>query len=131
MVPAPPVSAVQARHALLGMCFVAGAAAMLLPAIGTLFFKLLFGFLPFLWYCRDRDAHGRRKSLSRNLGIILLPFITVPWYLMRHQPMRGKVRGLLRFAGYVALMLVCAIAGVLVLALVAGMLDMEMTFDDV
>ena len=131
MVPAPPVSALQARRALLGMSFVAGAAAMVLPAVGTLLFKLLFGFLPFLWYCRDRDANGRRKSLSRNLGIILLPFITVPWYLMRHQPPKGKMRGLLRFLGYVALMLVCALAGVLLLALVAGLFDMELTFDDV
>lgn len=131
MVPAPPVSALQARRALRGMCFFAGTAALLLPNAGALLFKLLFGFLPFLWYCRDRDATGRRKSLSRNLGIILLPFITVPWYLMRHQPPKRKMRGLLRFLAYVALMLVCALAGVLLLALVAGLFDMELAFDDV
>lgn len=95
------------------------------PRGGLLAMNLLSSFLIFLWYCRERDAAGRRRSLLRNLGVIMLPFIAIPWYLMRHQPPRGKLRALLRFVGFVALMLLAGLAGALATALLAGLLGLH------
>jgi hypothetical protein len=114
------MTAAQARYALLALFFCATLIELVSPRGGLLALNILFSFLTFLWYCRDRDAHGRRRSLGRNIGVILLPFITIPWYAMRHQPLRGKLRALLRFLGFVGLMLVAVVAGALMTALVAG-----------
>jgi hypothetical protein len=119
------MTAAQARHALLVLFFCATLIELAAPRGGLLALNVLFSFLTFLWYCRDRDAHGRRRSLGRNIGIILLPFITIPWYVMRHQPLRGKLRALLRFAGFIGLMLVAALVGTLLTALLAGMLGID------
>ena len=121
----PPVTAAQARYALLAVFACATLAELASPLGSLLAINVVSSFLIFLWYCRDRDAHGRRRSLGRNLGIILLPFIIIPWYLMRHLPWRGKARALLRFIGFVGLMLLAAVAGGMVTALVAGLLGMD------
>lgn len=125
MIPPPPVSAKQARYAVLGVFFCGALIELVSPLGGLLALNLLSSFFIFLWYCRDRDAAGRRRSLLRNLGVILLPFIAIPWYLMRHQPMRGKVRALLRFLGFIGLMLLAGLAGALVTALISGLLGMD------
>jgi len=125
MPPAPPVSTAQARVALLAVFFFGTTLELLAPLLALLVLNVLSSFFIFLWYCRDRDATGRRQSLARNLGVILLPFITVPWYLMRREPPRRKLRALLRFVGFVGLMLVAALAGALLTALIAGLLGME------
>ncbi|WP_332877086.1 hypothetical protein [Massilia sp. S19_KUP03_FR1] len=122
---APPVSAVQARYALLGVFFFSTSIELFAPLAALLVLNLLSSFCIFLWYCRDRDATGRRRSLGRNIGIILLPFIAVPWYLMRRQPLRGKARALLRFVGFVGLMMSAGLAGALLTALIAGLLGMD------
>ena len=121
MAPAPPVSAAQARYALLAVFFFGTMLELFAPLLALLVLNVLSSFFIFLWYCRDRDATGRRKSLGRNIGVILLPFITVPWYLMRPEPLPGKMRALLRFVGFVGLMLAAALAGALVTALIAGL----------
>lgn len=122
---APPVSARQARHLLLALCFCVSVVEVVLPLASLLALNVLFSFLTFLWYCRDRDATGRRRSWSRNIGVLMLPFITIPWYLMRHQPLRGRVRGLLRFVGYLGLMVLAILAGALVAAMLSGMLGID------
>lgn len=122
---APPVSALQARHALLALCFCISMSEVVLPLASLLALNVLFSFLTFLWYCRDRDATGRRRSLGRNIGVLLLPFITIPWYLMRHQPLRGRVRGLLRFIGYLGLMVLAVLAGALAAAMLSGLLGID------
>lgn len=123
--PAPPVSAAQARCALLAVFFFGASLELFAPLAAVLALNVLSSFLIFLWYCRDRDAGGRGRSLARNIGVILLPFVAVPWYLMRRQPLRGKVRALLRFAGFVGLMLSAGLAGALLTALFAGLLGMD------
>jgi hypothetical protein len=125
MAPAPPVSAAQARYALLAVFFFGTMLELFAPLLALLVLNVLSSFFIFLWYCRDRDATGRRASLARNIGVILLPFITVPWYLMRREPLRGKLRALLHFVGFIGLMLAAALAGALLTALVAGLLGME------
>ncbi|MDQ2823506.1 MAG: hypothetical protein M3Y65_24530 [Pseudomonadota bacterium] len=122
---APPVSALQARHMLLALCFCVSMGEVVLPLASLLMLNVLFSFLTFLWYCRDRDAHGRRRSWGRNLSVLLLPFIAIPWYLMRHQPLRGRVRGLLRFLGYLGLMVLAILAGALVAAMLSGILGID------
>lgn len=122
---APPVSALQARHALLALCFCISMSEVVLPLASLLALNVLFSFLTFLWYCRDRDATGRRRSLGRNIGVLLLPFVTIPWYLMRHQPLRGRVRGLLRFIGYLSLMVLAVLAGALAAAMLSGLLGID------
>jgi hypothetical protein len=119
------MTATQARHALLALFFCATLIELAAPRGGLLALNILFSFLTFLWYCRDRDAHGRRRSLARNIGIILLPFLAIPWYVMRHQSLRGKVHALLRFVGFIGLMLAAALMGALLTALGAGMFGVD------
>ena len=123
--PPPPVTAKQARYALLVVFFCGTFIEMVAPMAGLLFLNVASSFCIFLWYCRVRDAAGRHRSLLRNLGVIMLPFIAIPWYMMRRQPLRGKVRALLRFSGFVGLMLLAGLAGALVTAMIAGLMGME------
>jgi len=123
--PAPPMSALQARRALLAVFFFGSLAELASPLGSLLAINFLSSFLIFLWYCRDRDAGGRRRSWSRNLGVILLPFIAIPWYLMRHLPWRGKARALLRFIGFVGAMMLAVAVGAAITALVAGLLGLD------
>ena len=125
MLPATPVSATQARYALLAVFFFGTLMELFAPLVALLVMNFLSSFLIFLWYVRDRDATNRSKSLTRNLGVILLPFITIPWYLMRPEPLRGKLRMLMRFIGFVGLMTVAALVGALLTAMVAGLLGMS------
>lgn len=125
MEPPPPVTAVQARWALLAVFFCAAFLELAAPQAGTATVNVLASFLMFLWYCRDRDATGRQRSLARNIGVIALPFLTVPVYLMRHRPWRGQVRALLRFIGYVLLMVLAALLGTLAAALLAGLFGLH------
>jgi hypothetical protein len=122
---APPVSAAQARYGVLAVFFFGTTLELILPDAGLLALNILSSYSIFLWYCRDRDATGRRRSLLRNLGVILLPFVAVPLYLMRHRPWRQKVRALLRFMGFLGLILLAGLAGALITALVAGMLGVS------
>jgi hypothetical protein len=119
------VSAAQARYALLTVFFFGTAFELFAPLLALLVLNVLSSFFIFLWYCRNRDATGRRKSLARNIGVILLPFITIPWYLMRREPWRRKMYALLRFLGFSGMMLVAALAGALLTALIAGLLGMD------
>ena len=123
--PAPPVSVAQARYGVLAVFFFGTFIELILPDAGLLALNTLSSFSIFLWYCRDRDATGRGRSLLRNLGVIMLPFIAVPVYLMRHRPWRQKVRAFVRFLGFLGLILLAGLAGALMTALVAGMLGVS------
>ena len=119
------MSALQARYALLAVLFFGTSLELLAPVAALAALNILSSFLIFLWYCRDRDATGRRRSLARNIGVILLPFVTIPWYLMRPQPLRKKLPALLRFVGFVGLMLAAGLAGALLTAMLAGLFGMD------
>lgn len=123
--PAPPVSAAQARYGVLAVFFFGTTLELILPDAGLLALNILSSYSIFLWYCRDRDATGRRRSLLRNLGVILLPFVAVPLYLMRHRPWRQKVRALLRFTGFGGLIILSGLAGALATAVLAGLLGLH------
>ena len=104
---APPVSARQALWLQLALWFGLAFAppAVVAPS------SLLINFLMFLWYCRVRDAQGRRKSLGRNIAMLCAPMVAAPVFLMRHLPWRGKLRALLRFVGFVVLLMIASVAG--------------------
>lgn len=123
--PAPPVSVAQARYGVLAVFFFGTIIELVLPNAGLLALNVLSSYSIFLWYCRDRDATGRRRSLLRNLGVIMLPFVAVPVYLMRHRPWQQKVRALLRFMGFGGLIMLSALAGALAAAVVAGLLGLH------
>jgi hypothetical protein len=125
ILPAPPVNAVQARYALLAVFFFGTLLELFAPLLALLLMNFLSSFLIFLWYCRDRDATGRRKSLARNIGVILAPFVAIPWYLVRGAPPGGKIRALLRFGGFLGAMIAAALAGAVLTALIAGLLGVD------
>jgi len=122
---APPLSAAQARYALLAVFFFGTTLELLAPLLALLALNMLSSFFIFLWYCRDRDATGRKKSLVRNIGVILAPFVAIPWYLVRGAPRGGKIRALLRFAGFLGAMAAAALSGAVFTALIAGLLGID------
>jgi len=125
MIPPPPVTVKQARHAVLAVFFCGTFIELVSPLGGLFVLNVASSFSIFLWYCRDRDATGRRRSLLRNLAVIMLPFIALPLYVTRHRPWRQKVRPLLRLAGFVGLIMLAGLAGALATALLAGLLGMH------
>jgi hypothetical protein len=80
----------------------------------------LFSFISFVWYCRDSDAHGYRRSLMRNIGFIFVSIVFVPCYLVRSRAAGQKWWALLRLAGFGMLMLIASAAGMLLLALMTA-----------
>jgi hypothetical protein len=72
---------------------------------------LLFSFTAFVWYCRDSDARGYRRSLMRNIGFNSFALVFVPYYIVRSRAAGQKGRALLRFAGFGMLMLVATLIG--------------------
>lgn len=119
------LTAKQARYAVLAVVFCGTSIELFAPNAGLLILNVLSSFFIFLWYCRKRDEAGRRRSLARNLGVILLPFIAIPVFLTRGVPFPDKLRALARFAGFIVLMLLAGLAGAVVTAMLAGLFGME------
>lgn len=92
------------------------------PALWELLDAFLFSFTAFVWYCRDSDARGYRRSLMRNIGFIFAGVLFVPYYLVRSRAAGQKWRALFRLAGFLVLMLMAALIGMLATALMAGAL---------
>lgn len=72
---------------------------------------LVFSFLTFLWYRRDSDQYGYRRSRGLNVAIILLTPFAVPYYLLRSRPAGHKLRALLKCAGFALLIVLSAALG--------------------
>ena len=77
----------------------------------------VFSFTAFVWYCRDSDAQGYRRSLMRNIGFIFVAVLFVPYYLVRSRAPGQKWRALLRLAGFLLLMLLATGIGMLLTGL--------------
>lgn len=72
---------------------------------------ILFSFTAFVWYCRDSDARGYRRSLMRNIGFNSFALVFVPYYIVGSRAKGQKGWALLRFAGFGVLMLIATVIG--------------------
>lgn len=86
-------------------------AYMVPPLAWTVPLSLSFSFLCFAWYRADSDAHGFRRSLWQNVGVLALAPVGVPVYLLRSRPAGARARALWRLAGFAVLMLLSTAAG--------------------
>jgi hypothetical protein len=73
--------------------------------------SVLFSFTAFVWYCRDSDARGYRRSLLRNIGFNCFGLVFVPIYVVRSRAAGQKGWALLRLAGFSMLMLIATLIG--------------------
>lgn len=72
--------------------------------------------LGFLWYCRDRDARGCRKSAWLNVGMAAFTAAVMPYYLLRSRADGERLQALTVYAADLALVALVAWAGVAVRA---------------
>ncbi|HEU5435194.1 MAG TPA: hypothetical protein VFU95_02150 [Telluria sp.] len=91
-------------------------AGMLAPkgnpaALLALVSKLVLGFLPFLWYCRDSNARAFKRTIWWNMGMVALLFPTILIYLWRSRARGRRLRAIGRAAGYGALLVLAAVIG--------------------
>ena len=76
-------------------------------------------FLSFYWFRLDREQRGWPRSRWLSIAVIFLTPLAIPWYIARSRPRGRKLRGVLRFFGYVLLVLLAsALGGMLALLLV-------------
>ena len=76
---------------------------------------VLSNFTAFVWYCRDSDAVGYRRSLGLNIAVILAGPFGVAYYLVRSRPKGSRLRALMRLLGFV-----CMLIGASALGTVTG-----------
>jgi hypothetical protein len=87
------------------------------PLLWQVVSAMMFSYTSFVWYCRDSDAHGYRRSRMRNIGMIFLSLLFVPVYLVRSRSTGYKWGALFRLAGFCLLMLMATVVGMLLVAL--------------
>lgn len=80
---------------------------------------LAFNFTSFVWYCRDSDAAGYRRSLGLNISVISLGPFAVAYYLMRSRPKGRRARAILRLLGFIALVVFASALGTMAGAVLA------------
>lgn len=80
---------------------------------------LAFNFTSFVWYCRDSDAAGYKRSLGLNVAVILLGPFAVAYYLLRSRPKGRRLRTILGLLGFIALVVVASVLGTIAGAVVA------------
>jgi hypothetical protein len=83
------------------------------PDWWTLLSAFLMSFLTFVWFRRDRDARGLRRSTLVNLAILLLEPVAIFVYILVSRPRGQKLRGLGRLLGFFLLMLLAAMLGMM------------------
>ena len=81
--------------------------------------ELMFSFISFVWYCRDSDARGFVRSRWLSIAMVSVSFLAIPWYLWRSRPEGKKGRAILRYLGFVVLLLLVSLAGLLLGELLA------------
>jgi hypothetical protein len=81
------------------------------PLAGGYVLEVLFSFVSFVWYRSDRDARAYVRSRWLSVAMVGASIVTVPYYLWRSRP-RGQRRGaILRFSGFVVLLVTLFAAG--------------------
>lgn len=68
--------------------------------------------LGFLWYCRDRDARGGRKSAWLSVGMALFTSAVMPYYLLRSRADGERLGALMLYAADLALVALAVWMGV-------------------
>ena len=120
---APVLSPRGAALALLALMFVStlvdassGAQEHAALLLWTFVSGLSSSFLSFYWFRLDREQRGWPRSRWLSTAVVFLTPFAIPWYIARSRPRGRKLRGVLRFFGYVLLMLlVSALGGMLAL----------------
>ena len=106
---------------MMGAAAVTGAGMLLLHGLPAFAFTigadLVLGFLPFLWYCRDSDARGFRRSRWWNIGMACFMIPTVFFYLRRTRPPGQRGRAWLAALACCLLTMLAALIGIAVAAL--------------
>jgi hypothetical protein len=80
---------------------------------------LVFSFLCFFWYRLDSDARLYRRTALLNIAVVMMAPLALPYYLLRSRPAGARGRALLRFAGFVLLLVAASAAGAVLYALFA------------
>lgn len=84
------------------------------PAWWLLGSRLLFSIFIFVWYHRDSMKRGFPRTALLNIGMIGLPVVAVPYYVVRSREAGHRLAGLVRLGGFVSLSLLVAWSGALV-----------------
>ncbi|NML60099.1 hypothetical protein HHL21_03160 [Massilia sp. RP-1-19] len=71
-------------------------------------------FVAFVWYCRDSDAMGYKRSSGLNIAVILLGPFGVAFYLVRSRPKGKRLRAVLRLLGFVCLLVGASVPGTII-----------------
>jgi len=90
------------------------------PALLSLVLDVLLSYAMFSWYCRDSEAVGFERKRWMSIAILVLSIVAVPFYLVRSRPSGEKGRAVLRYVGFMALMLAVSVGSAIVGAIVAG-----------
>jgi apolipoprotein N-acyltransferase len=75
--------------------------------------SLIFSFLCFCWYRLDSEQRQYRRTVLLNVGVIALAAVAIPYYVVRSRPPGQKGRALLRFGGFVLLLIAVSFCGAL------------------
>ena len=81
------------------------------PVGWTMLTGIVTSFLIFCWFRLDRDARGLRRSVWVNFAILLLEPAALPVYLLVSRPKGEKLRAIGRLLGFVGLIMLATIAG--------------------
>jgi len=95
------------RHALGWILLPMAAAGLLDGGLGAAEVHLLAGlavsYLGFLWYCRDSDARGYRRTRWLSVGMVAFTAGAVPYYLVRSREDGERGQALMAYAACLAL----------------------------
>jgi hypothetical protein len=78
---------------------------------------LVFSFLCFFWYRLDSDSRLFRRTALLNIAVVMMAPLAVPYYLLRSRAAGARGRALVRFAGFVLLLIAVSAAGAVLYAL--------------
>jgi hypothetical protein len=73
--------------------------------------EMMFSFVSFLWYCRDSNARDYIRSRWLSVAMVSVGLLAIPYYLWRSRPAGQRGRALLRFFGFVVLLVLVTALG--------------------
>jgi len=78
-----------------------------LPFYTTYNYTLAFisTLLVFAWYLVDTKGIGVQSSKKLNIGVLLIPIIFIPYYLVKYKGWKRSVISFSKFAGLLALLI--------------------------
>lgn len=100
-----------------GMLAVQVGAGQATAVLSNLVLEILFSFVSFVWYCRDSDARGYVRSRWLSIAMVSVALFAIPYYLWRSRPAGKRGRAILRFCGFLLLLLAVAAGGMAIGAL--------------